>query len=243
LVRGRRRRGRGARDSRPGGTVRATESRKKRRWHFSSAEYAWSGCGVQNPREKTRRTPKSLTSRETLQENITMAAILITVKNNLYTIQLDQWDWTGLTVNGTAMPKVNGYYTYTQTTPGSVEFAATANYVSTLNPGNTFFMRQQYPPGVAQLLGSGSTLPVGWRVVECVAAILCAAGALPVQPRKDDGCLPARLRRCRGRAAEQLPHTPDRSRSRIPMADSGPFACATPCVRHHVRGRRVSVTV
>jgi hypothetical protein len=70
-----------------------------------------------------------------------MAAILITVKNNLYTIQLDQWDWTGLTVNGTAVPKVNGNWTYTQTTPGTVDFIATASYVSTVNPGNTFFMK------------------------------------------------------------------------------------------------------
>lgn len=88
-----------------------------------------------------------------------MAAILITVKNNLYTIQLDQWDWTGLTVNGTAMPKVNGYYTYTQTTPGSVEFAATANYVSTLNPGNTFFMTGASNTHLALLNYSAQGLP------------------------------------------------------------------------------------
>ncbi len=69
-----------------------------------------------------------------------MAAILITVSNNLYTIQLDQWDWTGLTVNGAPVPKVGGNWTYVQTTPGPVDFAATANYVSTLNPGNTFFL-------------------------------------------------------------------------------------------------------
>jgi hypothetical protein len=69
-----------------------------------------------------------------------MAAILITVKDNLYTIQLDPWDWTGLTVNGAVVPKVNGKWTYVQTTPGPVDFTATANYVSTVNPGNTFFM-------------------------------------------------------------------------------------------------------
>jgi hypothetical protein len=70
-----------------------------------------------------------------------MAAILITVKNNLYTIQLDQWDWTGLTVNNTVVPKVDGKWTYVQTTPGPVDFSATANYVTTVNPdGNNFPM-------------------------------------------------------------------------------------------------------
>ena len=69
-----------------------------------------------------------------------MAAILITVKHNLYTIQLDEWDWTGLTVNNAVVPKVNGTWTYVQTTPGPVDFNATANYVSTVNPGIPLFL-------------------------------------------------------------------------------------------------------
>ncbi len=69
-----------------------------------------------------------------------MAAILITENNNLFSITLDVWDWTGLTVNGVVIPQVNGMWTYTQTTPGPVDFQATANYVVTVNPGNTFYM-------------------------------------------------------------------------------------------------------
>jgi hypothetical protein len=74
-----------------------------------------------------------------------MAAISITVKNNLYTIELDAWDWTGLTVNGTAIRPVDhpdGYvWTYTQQTEGFLDFTATAQYVTAVNPGNHFVMK------------------------------------------------------------------------------------------------------
>ena len=70
-----------------------------------------------------------------------MGAIAITVTDNLYTIQLDQYDWTGLTVNGQAIQQVNGGYTYIQSSEGPVDFSATSDVITTVNPGdNVFFM-------------------------------------------------------------------------------------------------------
>ncbi len=71
-----------------------------------------------------------------------MANISITVYNNLYTIALDDDDWTGLTVNGVTIANVPGVgWTYTQRTQGMVSFVATANNCTNLNPDNYFDMR------------------------------------------------------------------------------------------------------
>lgn len=68
-----------------------------------------------------------------------MADINITVNNNLYSVGIDTWDWTGLTVidngNTIIVPEKNGCWNYSQTTVGPIEFQASANSVQTLNPG------------------------------------------------------------------------------------------------------------
>jgi hypothetical protein len=78
-------------------------------------------------------------------KNITMAAIDITVKDNLYNITLDTWDWIGLTVNGVDIqpemqPDGGNLWKYAQTSPGPVDFTATADYVTAVNPGSNFLM-------------------------------------------------------------------------------------------------------
>jgi hypothetical protein len=70
-----------------------------------------------------------------------MAAILITVSNNLYTIQLDANDWTGLIVNGAGVaPQPDGSYLFAQTSPGEIDFTASSNYGETLNPPSTCYL-------------------------------------------------------------------------------------------------------
>jgi len=70
-----------------------------------------------------------------------MAAIKITVKDDLYSIALDRWDWIGLSVNGTPVPETNGEWIYHQKHVEPLDFTATANYVTTLNTGSTFLMK------------------------------------------------------------------------------------------------------
>jgi hypothetical protein len=69
-----------------------------------------------------------------------MAAISIKVNNEgLFNIGMDQWEWTGLKVNGQNIPFKNNQWFYQQPTPGLIQFTATANLTAT-NPGNSFIM-------------------------------------------------------------------------------------------------------
>ena len=72
-----------------------------------------------------------------------MAAIKISVQNNLYSISMDQYDWSSLTVNGQPVPlNSGGGYSYTQPSEGPLDFTATATDVSTVNPDpNLFIMK------------------------------------------------------------------------------------------------------
>jgi len=74
-----------------------------------------------------------------------MAGINITEENGLYTITLDIWEWTGLTVNGEpveAKNQGNIQFQYKQKVPGPIHFIATANhYIVIVNPDNTMFMQ------------------------------------------------------------------------------------------------------
>lgn len=74
-----------------------------------------------------------------------MADINIGVANDLFTVTLDKWEWTGLTVNGTPIQAVNQgnvQFRYTQTgSPAPVHFTARANQnIDIVNPGTTLFM-------------------------------------------------------------------------------------------------------
>lgn len=70
-----------------------------------------------------------------------MANLNISAAGDLYKIELDTFDWTGLQVNGTAVKKsADGTYTYTQTSPGSVRFVATASNLQIVNPDNAFLL-------------------------------------------------------------------------------------------------------
>lgn len=63
-----------------------------------------------------------------------MAFISIIEKNGLFTIELDNNDWTGLYVNGVEVPQnASGGWTYVQSTPGALTFEATANSLQTVN--------------------------------------------------------------------------------------------------------------
>ncbi|OSZ63930.1 hypothetical protein [Hydrogenophaga sp. IBVHS2] len=77
-----------------------------------------------------------------------MADINIGVNNGLFTVTLDQWEWTGLTVNGTPVKPVNQgnvQFQFTQTgSPAPVHFRAVANQnIDIVNPGNTLFMKSR----------------------------------------------------------------------------------------------------
>lgn len=76
-----------------------------------------------------------------------MAAINITVNNNLYSVDMDWNDWTGLTVidNGVThiiAKNANNHWKYKQTSAGPIEFSASAaaHTVQTVNPGSVFIM-------------------------------------------------------------------------------------------------------
>src|SRR3989338_4372228 len=69
-----------------------------------------------------------------------MAAIAIIEKDGLFTIEMDQNDWTGLTVNGTVVPEGNSGWKHVQTSKGSLNFVASADYVSTVNPNSVFVL-------------------------------------------------------------------------------------------------------
>ena len=65
-----------------------------------------------------------------------MAAIALRVKNNLYSISMDNNEWTELTVNGENVPQApGGGWSWSQSEEGPVKFTATANLVTTVNPG------------------------------------------------------------------------------------------------------------
>lgn len=77
-----------------------------------------------------------------------MADINIGVANGLFTVTLDLWEWTGLTVNGVAVQPVNQgnvQFQYAQTgAPAALHFKATANQnIDIVNPGNSLFMKSR----------------------------------------------------------------------------------------------------
>jgi len=98
-----------------------------------------------------------------------MAAIYITVSQstNLFTISLDPYDWTGLTVNGTQIPQdSSGWYKWSQDgSPAPVHFVAQANSVSFVNntpallvsgsgqSTTTYAALLGYPPGSFTMKG------------------------------------------------------------------------------------------
>lgn len=74
-----------------------------------------------------------------------MADINVSVTNGLFSIKLDKWEWTGLTVNGTLVNPVNKgniQFEYNQPEPnGPIHFIAKANQnIDIVNPGNSLFM-------------------------------------------------------------------------------------------------------
>ncbi len=70
-----------------------------------------------------------------------MASIGITVENGLFNIALDQYEWTGLTVNGNVIPEENNQWKYAQSSKGLVQFTATANLLTAVNPGGMYALK------------------------------------------------------------------------------------------------------
>ncbi len=76
-----------------------------------------------------------------------MADINISVSNSLFTITLDIWEWTGLTVNGSAVPKYTGpkpniQFQYVQQAQGTLHFEAAADQnIVLVNPGETMLLK------------------------------------------------------------------------------------------------------
>lgn len=77
-----------------------------------------------------------------------MANILITIdtKTGLYSISLDHYEWTGLTVNGMKIdPNPDGGYSYSQKKVGLFDFKATSSKeVTILNPGRIFHLQKTH---------------------------------------------------------------------------------------------------
>ncbi|MFT5250053.1 MAG: hypothetical protein ACI93P_001788 [bacterium] len=67
-----------------------------------------------------------------------MAAIGITVKNGLWSVGLDNFEWTALEADGHSIKKINNEWNYTQTEVGNFSFTATAVGTQYLNPGQTW---------------------------------------------------------------------------------------------------------
>jgi hypothetical protein len=74
-----------------------------------------------------------------------MADIKVSVKNDLFSIVMDTWEWASLTVNGSVVNPINSgniQFEYTQSTSGIIHFIATANQnIDITNPGNSLFMK------------------------------------------------------------------------------------------------------
>jgi hypothetical protein len=73
-----------------------------------------------------------------------MANINITESNGLFTINLDVFEWTGLTVNGVSIPPTSSVpgvqYQYIQQTAGPLRFVATATQLEILHYPNCLDM-------------------------------------------------------------------------------------------------------
>lgn len=69
-----------------------------------------------------------------------MASISITVKDDLFTITMDNNEWTGLTVGGQAIVK-NGNQGWSYTGLGPLNFQATATHIETLNPNDILVVK------------------------------------------------------------------------------------------------------
>lgn len=77
-----------------------------------------------------------------------MADIKITASNQsgLFSLELDQWEWTSLTINGAAVPKRSGnvQFQWTQVAAGPVHFVATSNNnIVIQNAGNLLYMQSK----------------------------------------------------------------------------------------------------
>ena len=74
-----------------------------------------------------------------------MADINISENDGLFSITLDIWEWTGLTVNGDPLNPINRgniQYQYNQESSGPIHFVATANqYIVLVNPANILYMK------------------------------------------------------------------------------------------------------
>ena len=73
-----------------------------------------------------------------------MAAIAIIEKDGLFTIELDQNDWTGLTVNGAPVQEGATGWKFVQTVQGKVNFVASADYCTTVNPDATYVIKGEH---------------------------------------------------------------------------------------------------
>lgn len=74
-----------------------------------------------------------------------MADINISEHDGLFSITLDKWEWTGLTVNGDPVSPINQgdvQFQYNQRSAGTIHFTATANqYIVLVNPANLLYMK------------------------------------------------------------------------------------------------------
>ena len=70
-----------------------------------------------------------------------MAAIAIFEKDGLFTIELDQNEWTGLTVNGTTVQESATGWKYVQTSKGTLNFVASASLLTKINPNTVFALK------------------------------------------------------------------------------------------------------
>ena len=72
-----------------------------------------------------------------------MAAIRISVKNNLFSVETDQYEWTGLYIDGSSTsvpPDESGAYRYAQQTEGIFEFKATSEKTAVFFPDGKHFI-------------------------------------------------------------------------------------------------------
>lgn len=82
-----------------------------------------------------------------------MASIGISVENDLYSIGLDQYEWTSLTVDGKDIPHDNGF-SWSQTQKGPVKFVAKAN-LAIVNPNSFLVLNGTNTLHIAKLEFSG----------------------------------------------------------------------------------------
>ncbi|MFK8059399.1 MAG: hypothetical protein AB8B78_04835 [Polaribacter sp.] len=71
--------------------------------------------------------------------------ISINQESDTYTITLDKWEWTGLSVNGNVINPINQgniQFQYKQSSAETIHFIATANqYIDLINSGNPMYLK------------------------------------------------------------------------------------------------------